>query len=64
VNARPETVAPLRSPCISICEMDRASGLCRGCKRTLNEIARWSSMTDAERDQVLMLLPGRSVRAT
>lgn len=54
-------VAPLRSPCVSICEMDAQSGLCRGCRRTLNEIARWSSMTEAERDQVLAALPARVV---
>lgn len=54
-------IAPLRSPCVSICEMDAASGLCRGCKRTLGEIARWSSMDEAERDRVLAALPARRV---
>jgi len=54
-------VAPMRSPCVSICEMVAASGLCRGCKRTLNEIARWSTMSEAERDQVLAALPARAV---
>jgi predicted Fe-S protein YdhL (DUF1289 family) len=51
--------APLRSPCVSVCEMDAASGLCRGCWRTLSEIARWTSMNEAERDQVLAALPAR-----
>ena len=29
------------SPCMSVCVMDEASGLCQGCLRTLDEIAQW-----------------------
>ena len=32
------------SPCISVCRMDEASGLCEGCMRTLEEIAAWGMM--------------------
>jgi predicted Fe-S protein YdhL (DUF1289 family) len=39
--------------------VDGQSGHCLGCGRTLNEIARWARLTDAERDQVLALLPSR-----
>ncbi len=39
--------------------MDLASGYCRGCYRTLDEIARWGEMNDAERAAVLAGLPGR-----
>ena len=39
--------------------MDPARGLCLGCARTLDEIARWGAMTDAERDRVLKELPYR-----
>lgn len=35
------------SPCVSVCRMDAASGLCTGCLRTLDEIAGWSRMEDA-----------------
>lgn len=35
------------SPCISVCTMDEASGLCSGCLRTLDEIAAWSTMAEA-----------------
>lgn len=31
------------SPCIGICRMDPDTGLCEGCQRTLDEIARWST---------------------
>ena len=40
---------PVPSPCISVCRMDAATGLCAGCLRTLDEIARWRSMDEAAR---------------
>lgn len=40
---RKEAVA---SPCISLCEMAPNTGLCRGCLRTLDEIAAWASASD------------------
>jgi predicted Fe-S protein YdhL (DUF1289 family) len=39
--------------------MDPQRGLCLGCARTLDEIARWGSMSDAERERILSELPGR-----
>ena len=33
----------LPSPCISVCQIDSASGRCEGCYRTLDEIAAWSA---------------------
>ena len=33
------------SPCINVCQMDQQSGLCLGCRRTLQEIAEWLEMT-------------------
>jgi len=47
------------SPCVKVCQMDPARGVCIGCCRTLDEIARWSGMSDAEREHVLSLLPDR-----
>jgi uncharacterized protein len=32
------------SPCINICRMHEASGLCEGCLRTIDEIAAWSTL--------------------
>ena len=40
--------------------MDPQRGLCLGCARTLDEIARWATMTDAERDRVMAALPRRN----
>lgn len=40
------------SPCICVCTMDRTTGLCLGCYRTLDEIAGWSAMDDARKREV------------
>jgi hypothetical protein len=48
-----------RSPCIDVCRMNEALGLCEGCGRTLDEIARWAQMSDAERDRIMTELPAR-----
>jgi len=50
---------PILSPCIGICTM-AGDGLCEGCARTLDEIARWGSFDDEQR-RVLMddVLPAR-----
>jgi hypothetical protein len=47
------------SPCIQVCAVDAASGLCLGCRRTLAEIAGWSRLPEAERARILAELPAR-----
>ncbi len=37
------------SPCISVCRMNAATGLCEGCCRTLDEIARWGRASEEEK---------------
>jgi uncharacterized protein len=49
----------IKSPCIDVCRIDAAEDVCVGCYRTLDEIARWQQMSDAERDRVLEELPAR-----
>ena len=44
--------APVASPCISVCQIDGATGLCVGCLRTLDEIAAWSMLDDDARRDV------------
>lgn len=51
--------APTISPCISVCLLDEQSGLCRGCKRTLDEIAAWVTLSEAERSRIMKELPAR-----
>jgi predicted Fe-S protein YdhL (DUF1289 family) len=51
--AAPDPAAtPVPSPCISVCRMNARTGLCEGCFRTIDEIARWSTLSDAERRAV------------
>jgi uncharacterized protein len=42
----------LPSPCTSLCQMDEATGLCKGCWRTIEEIIAWGSQSDAGKQQV------------
>lgn len=46
------------SPCIDICRIE-ADRHCAGCHRTLDEIARWTQMPNAERRRVMADLPRR-----
>ena len=50
------------SPCINVCAIDPATGLCSGCGRTLDEIARWASLSDHERQAIMRALPERRAR--
>ena len=54
--------APVASPCISVCRMDEATGLCSGCLRTIDEIATWSVLDDASRRGVLDAIAARRAR--
>lgn len=47
------------SPCNKICTIDEPTGWCRGCARTLAEIAAWASITDAEQRLIAERLPQR-----
>ncbi len=48
------------SPCTSVCRMDRLSGLCEGCLRTIPEIAGWSRMDDDGRRGVWRAIEWRA----
>jgi predicted Fe-S protein YdhL (DUF1289 family) len=48
------------SPCIRLCALDPASGLCRGCRRSLDEIASWPTLDAAAKRRILAELPARS----
>jgi predicted Fe-S protein YdhL (DUF1289 family) len=32
------------SPCVAVCQMQADTAWCWGCRRTLNEIAQWSTL--------------------
>ena len=49
----------LLSPCTRVCRMDERLGWCRGCARSLEEIARWRDADDADKQHILQGLPPR-----
>jgi predicted Fe-S protein YdhL (DUF1289 family) len=51
---------PVPSPCVSVCVLDAAgTNVCIGCGRTLDEVAAWSQMTNAQRRDVVARAPAR-----
>ncbi|HVC02111.1 MAG TPA: DUF1289 domain-containing protein [Steroidobacteraceae bacterium] len=54
---------PPLSPCVNICSLDE-HGYCKGCYRTLQEIASWSRLTpDQQRRLIAALRRRAAVRA-
>lgn len=53
----------IESPCINICRMDKASGLCEGCFRSLAEIAAWGGASDAHKRDILAAVAERRRQA-
>jgi predicted Fe-S protein YdhL (DUF1289 family) len=47
------------SPCIGVCIIDPASGFCRGCARTIREIAGWLDFSAEERQRISSALVER-----
>jgi len=54
---------PVPSPCVSVCRMDASERYCIGCLRTLDEIAAWSRLDDADRRLVWQAIAQRRAAA-
>ena len=54
----------IESPCNKVCVINEATGLCRGCYRTLDEIASWGMMSDEEKQDVIGKLAERATRSS
>jgi predicted Fe-S protein YdhL (DUF1289 family) len=52
-------MSAISSPCIKICVIDPVNKLCQGCGRTLQEIAQWSRLSEAERLAIMATLAER-----
>jgi len=50
------------SPCMGVCRIDEASGLCTGCARTVEEIAAWRDAGPDALDRIWAALPKRRAR--
>lgn len=46
-----------KSPCINVCRME--AGVCAGCLRTLDEIARWGNAGEGEKQRILAAVAQR-----
>jgi predicted Fe-S protein YdhL (DUF1289 family) len=62
MDPAPPLAATIATPCIKLCIVDGESGLCMGCYRSLPEVGRWSRLSDAERLQIMAVLPDRRSR--
>jgi len=49
------------SPCIGVCTLDSVSGYCRGCRRTIEEIAAWPRLDATAKRRIIAALQGREV---
>lgn len=59
-TARASVARDVPSPCLSVCRMDMASGLCEGCLRTLDEIAGWSRADDEAKRRIWQAIDARA----
>lgn len=50
----------VKSPCINLCKY--VNGKCIGCYRTLDEIEKWSKMSDDEKREVLNKITVRRLK--
>lgn len=49
----------VESPCVSVCQLEPDSDICRGCLRTRDEIAMWGRASNAERLAIIEKLHER-----
>jgi len=52
------------SPCVSICELNERDSSCKGCLRTLAEIAAWGQLGDADKLVIWARIEARQRPAT
>ena len=51
------------SPCLGICLMDPRTRMCRGCLRTIDEIAGWYAASPSEKHRIIERLAVRRAAA-
>jgi predicted Fe-S protein YdhL (DUF1289 family) len=53
MNDRNDPDADPASPCREVCLLDRSSGLCKGCLRSVEEITAWRDAPASEKRAIL-----------
>ncbi len=51
------------SPCITVCQVDDATGCCIGCYRSIDEIREWPILSADEKRAVLARIAERKAAA-
>jgi uncharacterized protein len=59
-SVNPKPAFAMETPCVNICTVEPKSRRCVGCGRSIDEIARWASMTDTERRRIMAELASRT----
>ena len=52
------------SPCIDICTIDRDSGECIGCGRTVEDVRNWANFDNLKKKQILENLNAIKMQCT
>ncbi len=52
-------ITDIQSPCIDVCDVDSSGQYCIGCGRSMDEIARWMTISDEQRQTIIECLPER-----
>jgi predicted Fe-S protein YdhL (DUF1289 family) len=60
--AEQRAAPPIPTPCIGVCQLNEAIGLCRGCGRTGEELAAWQAADASYKLRVWDALPERRAR--
>lgn len=60
---RPEFDSSVPSPCITVCQVDDATGCCIGCYRSIDEIREWPILSADEKRAVLARIAERKAAA-
>jgi len=61
VSAKSTTSTDPLSPCTGVCRLDPATGLCAGCRRTVEEIAEWLDKSGEEKRAILERVMARKI---
>lgn len=48
-----QAASGVASPCVGICVLDAETDICKGCWRSLDEVAAWASADDARRREIV-----------
>lgn len=51
----------IESPCIGVCKIVKGTNTCKGCLRTVEEISKWSSMSDKDKALTLVAIEYRRI---